>query len=104
MTGKPNNRSADFRSFIKTVSSAAKAAPERFQDKWARLSISKTRPNKDLEPDFGSTKIKEALKRHSDASGPGCNRIPVWHIITQQMDKRNEHIRVDMHRCKQERI
>ncbi len=35
---------------------------ERFQDKWTRLSGSKTRPNKDLEPSFGSTKTQEALK------------------------------------------
>jgi len=35
---------------------------ERFQDKWPRLSGSKTRPNKDLEPNFGSTKIEEALE------------------------------------------
>jgi len=34
------------------------ANPERFQDKWTRLSGSKTRPNKDLEPGFGSTKTK----------------------------------------------
>jgi len=35
---------------------------ERFQDKWTRLSDSKTRPNKDLEPGFGSTKTQEALE------------------------------------------
>jgi len=34
---------------------------ERFQDKWTRLSGSKTRPNKDLEPGFGSTKTEKAI-------------------------------------------
>jgi len=41
----------------------AATALERFQDKWPRLSGSKTRPNKDLEPNFGATKIEEALER-----------------------------------------
>jgi len=36
---------------------------ERFQDKWTRLSGSKTRPNKDLEPGFGSTKTEKALNK-----------------------------------------
>ncbi len=39
-----------------------KRSLERFQDKWTRLSGSKTRPNKDLEPGFGSTKTEMALE------------------------------------------
>ncbi len=42
---------------------------ERFQDKGTRLSVSKTRSNKDLEPNFGSTKIEEALKKAATAFG-----------------------------------
>jgi hypothetical protein len=34
---------------------------ERFQDKWIRLSGSKTRPNKDLEAGFDSIKTEKAL-------------------------------------------
>jgi len=38
---------------------------KRFQDKWTRLSTSKTRPDKDLEPGFGSTKTEKALERRN---------------------------------------
>jgi len=38
-------------------------APERFQDKWTRLSASKTLPNKDLSEGFVETKTEKALKK-----------------------------------------
>ncbi len=41
------------------------ASVERFQDKWTRLSASKTRPNEDLEPGFGSNKTEKALERRN---------------------------------------
>ncbi len=39
------------------------SSQERFQDKWPRLSVSKTRPNKDLSEGFGSNKTEMARTR-----------------------------------------
>jgi len=43
--------------------------PERFQDKWTRLSGSKTRPNKDLEPGFETTKTTKGSKNPPPRDG-----------------------------------
>jgi len=50
------------------------SALERFQDKWTRLSTSKTRPNKDLEPGFVETKTEKALVVENLEKRYGSNR------------------------------
>jgi uroporphyrinogen-III synthase len=48
---------------------------ERFQDKWPRLSGSKTRPNKDLEPGFDSIKTKKALDKFAALALTSTNAL-----------------------------
>jgi len=73
--------------FSKTQYPVSREAKERFQDKWSRLSGSKTRPSRDFELRFWINKTESALIECNSAPAPVVGRLEPMRHARGKSDK-----------------